>query len=124
MLLTHLVPLAIFIWIDLAMGIKLLLTALVLASLVDVMRRFVSRRTDNAVTAIELDSDNNMKLVCRSGRLLRVSRLRSVYISPVLTLITVAIEGKQFPQNVIIPFDAVDKENFRQLRVKLNNLLD
>ena len=123
MLVTHLVSLAIVYSINFAIGIKLLLSALVLASLVDVMRRVVLRHAPNAITAIKLDSNNNIQLVCRSGRRWHVSELRSVFISPVITLISVAVEGKQLPQNLLVPFDAVDREKFRQLRVKLKSLL-
>ncbi len=119
MLLTHLSALTIFFWIDLAIEIKVLLTLLVLASLIDVFRYVVLRRASHAITAIELDSDNNMKLMYRCGRQSRVSRVHSVYISPVVSLLTVAVEGRRFAQKLVIPFDAVDKEEFRQLRVKL-----
>lgn len=122
MVLTHLAALVIFFWIDLAVWIKLLLTLLVLASLVDVFRRVVSRRAGNAITAIQLDSDGNMKLIYRSGRQSRVSRLRSVFINSIVTLLTVAVEGRRFGQKLVIPFDAVDREEFRQLRVKLKKL--
>ena len=122
MLLTHLTALGIFFWIDVAVWIKLLSVILVLASLHDVFRRIVLRRAGNAITAIELDSDNNMKLIYQRGRQLRVSGLRSVFVSPVVTLFTVAVEDKFFSQSLVIAFDAVDKEQFRQLRVRLKNL--
>ena len=122
MLLTHLAALFIFFWIELAIGIKLLLCLLVLASLVYVFRRVVLRLADNAITAITLDSDNNMKLIYRNGRQSRVSRFQSIFINPVVTLLAVAVENKHFPQNLVIPFDAIEEEEFRQLRVRLKRL--
>lgn len=122
MLLTHLAALAIPFWIDVASWIKLLLIIIILTSLVDVFGRVVLRRAGYAVTAIELDSDNNMKLIDGRGRSYRVSRLRSAFVSPVVTLFTVSIEDKLLPQNLIVPFDAVDKEPFRQLRVSLKKI--
>lgn len=122
MLLIHLAALAIFLWIDVAIWIALLLTLLVLISLVDVFRHVVLRRAGGAITAIELDSDSNMKLIYRSGRQSRVSRVHTAYINPIVSLLAVAVEGRHFPQKLVIPFDAVDKEEFRQLRVRLRKL--
>ena len=119
MLLTHLSALAILFWIDIVIWAKLVLAILVVVSMADVFRRVVLRRAGHAVTAIELDSDNNMKLIYRSGRQARVSRLHSKFISPVVSLFTVEVEHKIIPQSLVIAFDAVDKEQFRQLRVKL-----
>ncbi|MEE8482142.1 MAG: protein YgfX [Acidiferrobacterales bacterium] len=119
MLLTHMSAFAVLFWIDIAIWAKLVLAILVLVSLADVFKRVVLRRAGHAVTTIELDSENNMKLIYRSGRQARVSRLRSTFISPVVTLFTVEVENKIIPQSLVIAFDAVDKEQFRQLRVKL-----
>lgn len=122
MLLIHLAALFIFLWIEFAIEIKLLLCLLVLASLVYVSRRVVLRITDNAITAITLDSDNNMKLIFRNGHQSRVSRFQSIFVNPVITLLAVAVEDKHFPQNLVIPFDAIKEEEFRQLRVRLKRL--
>jgi hypothetical protein len=122
MLLTHLAALFIFFWIELAIGIKLLLCLLVLTSLVNVFRRVVLRIADNAITAIALDRDNNMKLIFRNGRQSRVSRFNSIFVNSIVTLLAVAIEDKHFPQNLVIPFDAIEEEDFRQLRVRLKRL--
>jgi len=122
MLLTHLAALLIFFWIDLAIGIKLLLSLLVLTSLVIVFRRVVLRTAGNAITAIVLDSNNNMKLIFRNGRQSRVSRFYSIFVNPVITLLAVAVEDKHFAQNLVIPYDAIEEEEFRQLRVRLKRL--
>lgn len=122
MLLTHLAALLIFIWIDLVIGIKMLLMLLVLTSLVNVFRRFVLRLADNAITAIALDSDNNMKLIFRNGRQSRVSRFHSIFVNPVVTLLAVAVEDKDVLQKLVIPYDSIEEEEFRQLRVRLKRL--
>jgi len=119
MLLTHLVALIIFFWIDVAIWIKLLLALLILTSLVDVFRRFVLRRAGNAITAIELDSNGNMKLVYRDGVHRRVIRLQSVFVNPVVTLVTATVENGRLTRKIVIPFDAIEADGFRQLRVKL-----
>ena len=121
MLLTHLSAFVIIFWVDIVIWVKLVLVILILVSMADVFRRVVLRRVGHAVTTIELDSDNNMKLIYRSGHQARVSRLRSTFISPVVTLFTVDVENKNLPQSLVIAFDAVDDEEFRQLRVALKN---
>lgn len=119
MLLTHLAAFFIFFWIELAIGIKLVLCLLVLISLVYVFRRVVLRIADSAITTIALDSDNNMKLIFRNGRQSRVTRFQSIFVNPVVTLLAVTVEDKHFPQNLVIPFDAIEAEEFRRLRVRL-----
>ncbi len=119
MLLTHLSALAVFYWIDLAVWARLLLILAVLASLVDVFRYFVLRLADKAITMIELDSDGNIKLGYRNGVHTHVSRLRSVFVSPVITLVTAKTEDSRFARKIVIPFDAIEPDVFRQLRVKL-----
>lgn len=119
MLLTHLAAFFIFFWIELAIGIKLVLCLLVLISLAYVFRRVVLRIADSAITTITLDSDNNMKLIFRNGRQSRVTRFQSIFVNPVVTLLAVTVEGKHFPQNLVIPFDAIEAEEFRRLRVRL-----
>lgn len=117
--LTHLSALAVIILIDIAGWMKLLLLVIVIASFANVVRRVVIRRAHNAITAIEVDSENNMSLIDGIGNSNRVSRLRSVFVNSIVTFATMAVEGKRLPQNLVIPFDAVDKEKFRRLRVAL-----
>lgn len=117
--LTHLSVLAVIILIDIAGWMKLLLLVIVIASFANVVKRVVIRRAHNAITAIEVDSENNMSLIDGIGNSNRVSRLRSVFVNSIVTFATMAVEGKRLPQNLVIPFDAVDKEKFRRLRVAL-----
>lgn len=117
--LTHLSALAVIILIDIAGWMKLLLLVIVIASFANVVRRVVIRRAHNAITAIEVDSENNMSLIDGIGNSNRVSRLRSVFVNSIVTFASMAVEGKRLPQNLVIPFDAVDKEKFRRLRVAL-----
>lgn len=117
--LTHLSALAVIILIDIAGWMKLLLLVIVIASFANVVRRVVIRRAHNAITAIEVDSENNMSLIDGIGNSNRVSRLRSVFVNSIVTFATMVVEGKRLPQNLVIPFDAVDKEKFRRLRVAL-----
>jgi len=119
MLLTHLLALLVVYWIEVSIWIKLLITLIVLVSLLDVFRRYVLRIASNAITVIELDSDGNMKLGYRNGAQTRVSRLRSIFVSPVVTLVTATAENNRFAQKIVIPFDAVESDLFRILRVKL-----
>ncbi len=117
--LTHLSTLAVIILIDIAGWMKLLLLVIVIASFANVVKRVVIRRAHNAITAIEVDSENNMSLIDGIGNSNRVSRLRSVFVNSIVTFASMAVEGKRLPQNLVIPFDAVDKEKFRRLRVAL-----
>lgn len=98
MLLTHLSALAVFLWIDTSIWIKLLLALVVLASLLNVFQHFVLRLADRAITEIDLDGDGNMKLGYRNGIHMHVSQLRSVFVSPLITLVTASAENTRVTQ--------------------------
>jgi len=119
MTITHVAALIIFVWIDIALWTKLLMFLVVLASVVDVFRRKVLRVAADAVTEVEMGAEGKMKLIFKDGCQLRISRIYTTFINPVITLITVGAEGRRFPLNVVIPLDAIDKEDHRELRVQL-----
>jgi hypothetical protein len=118
----HSGALLIILLIDIPFWVKVLMSLGLLVSLVDVFRKVVLRNSGAAVTAVELDSDDNLKLIYQNGEMRRASRLHSVFVHPLMTLLTVAIDGSRLKQKIVIPFDAVDPNKFREIRVRLKRI--
>jgi toxin CptA len=95
-------------------------TAVVLASsLVLSLRQHVWRAGKRSVRAVRLTGECDMSLQGQDATWLEAAILPSSFISPYLTVLNLNIEGERRARHVVILPDAMDAEQFRQLRVWL-----
>lgn len=118
----HLAALLVLLWVEIPPGAGLLLAIPVAISLVWVMRQQALRLTASAITAVEVSGSGNLILHPRAGEPLHVTRVLSAFVHPAVIALALRIDGRRLPLNFILPWDAVDTEHFRQLRVQLNRM--
>lgn len=95
-------------------------TAVVLtSSLALSLQQHVWRAGKRSVHAIRLNGECDMSLQRQDGVWLEVTLLPSSFISPYLTVLNLSLEGERRARHVVILPDAMDAEQFRQLRVWL-----
>lgn len=99
--------------------LSLSLTLGVLTSLAFSVRYQVSRSAMGALTALELRPDGSAAVEDRQGRWREVRILGSSFVSPVLTILNVAVAGGRLPRSLVVAPDALPADEFRRLRVWL-----
>lgn len=95
-------------------------TAIVLATtLAFGLQQHVWRAGKRSVRAIRLTGECEISLQGQDGTWLEAAILPSSFISPYLTVLNLKIEVERRARHVVILPDAMDAEQFRQLRVWL-----
>ena len=115
----HVGAAAIALSMPLAIPLRLGLFALIGFSLYRALWGHALRRSADAIVAIELDDEEGACSVRRRARDWQTGRLITQWAHPLLTLLVVKYDGSRWSANVVIPADAVAKEAFRRLRVRL-----
>lgn len=103
----------------LSWGIKVIIVAALIISLIHYLRQDALLTASNAVVALELSDEMPCTLITRSGKSITCTILGSTFVAPYLTVLNLKLAGKFFMCSVVILPDSMDTEQFRQLRVWL-----
>lgn len=103
----------------LPVAVKLTGAAVLTISLIFYLRHYALLRAPAAVVAVELSDEMACTLETRRGERIGCALLGSSFVAPYLTVLNLQPEGKFFTRSVVILADAIDAEEFRQLRVLL-----
>jgi toxin CptA len=102
-------------WVaPIAWWLSLSLSLAVVTSLV-----FSLRSALGAWTGLELRPDGSAAVEDRQGRWREVRILGSSFVSPVLTILNLAIAGERLRRSLVVAPDALAADEFRRLRVWL-----
>ena len=99
--------------------VKLAGAAVLAVSLIFYLRHYALLRSPRAVVAFELSDEMACTLETRRGERIGCALLGSSFVAPYLTVLNLKPEEKFFTRSVVILADAIDAEEFRQLRVLL-----
>jgi hypothetical protein len=97
-------------------------TALVIAiaaSFVHALRGHALRTSDDAIIAIELRADGAAAVKIGKAGWHDARILGTTYVTPLLTVLNLKLDGYRIPRHVVILPDMVAGEDFRHLRVIL-----
>ena len=72
-----------------------------------------------AITAIELDNEGQAAVRLAGSEIWQSAQIASRVAHPWLTLMSLRLENRRWPVNLVIAADAVDAEPFRRWRVAL-----
>ena len=72
-----------------------------------------------AVHAIELDNEGMFSVRLAGSEIWQPARMTGRFVHPWFTLMTLRLESRRWPINLVIAADAVDPEPFRRWRVAL-----
>ena len=108
---------AIFLVLLLPVPAKLWIAALMMISMLHTIMRHALLASPSSPVFLNMEGD--ARLVLKNGREARCTLLESSYVSPYLTVLNLREKKRLFSRSVIIFPDAVDREEFRQLRVRL-----
>lgn len=103
----------------LSLGIKVIIVAALIISLIHYLRRDALLTANNAVVALELSDEMPCTLITRSGKSIACTILGSTFVAPYLTVLNLKFPENFFTCSVVILPDSMDAEQFRQLRVWL-----
>ncbi|SEO67747.1 protein YgfX [Nitrosovibrio sp. Nv6] len=115
----------------LPVSVKLAGSAMLAASLIFYLRRYVLLRSPDSVTGFELSDEMACMLETRRGERIACALLASSFVAPYLTVLELKPmkpadarfselpRRSVFSRSVVILPDAIDPEEFRQLRVLL-----
>lgn len=77
------------------------------------------RKGPHAITAIELDSEGGVSVQRAGSETWQPARITSRFVHPWITLMTLKLDNRRWPVNLVLAADAVDAEPFRRWRVAL-----
>lgn len=77
------------------------------------------RRSALAVAAMEMDSENFVAVRYIGEELWHPARITARFIHPWITVMSLRVEGRRMPVNVVIAADAIEPEPFRRWRAAL-----
>ena len=99
--------------------IKIALAVAIAASLVHALWRYGLLRSRRALVALELSDASQANVQTRDGAWHHARILGTSYVSPLLTVLNLKIDGCLLARHLVIAPDMVDIEDFRALRVIL-----
>lgn len=97
---------------------KFWLEALVIVSMVHAIMHHALLMSPASVVFLKVEG-NNCTLALKSGKEERCMLLDSTYVSPYLTVLNLRKRKSLLARSIVIAPDAIDREEFRQLRVRL-----
>ena len=103
----------------LPVAVKMAGAAVLAISLAFYLRHYALLLSPGAAVAFELSDEMACTLETRRGERIVCALLGSSFVAPYLTVLNLKPEGKFFTRSVVILADAIDAEEFRQLRVLL-----
>lgn len=118
LLLVHGITLSALLSLPVATWIKLLVAICLLCSLVYYLRREAWLFLSTSCVSLHLDG-TEIVLFTRGGMELAGTLARDSFVSPLVVILNIKIQGAPFPRSVIIFPDAIATESFRELRVAL-----
>lgn len=77
------------------------------------------RSSPLAITAIELDNEEQVSVRLVGSEAWQPVQITSRFVHPWLTLMSLRLESRRWPVNLVIAADAVEPEPFRRWRVAL-----
>ena len=77
------------------------------------------RNGPSAIRAVEMDNEGETAIQFRGNERWRNARITAWFVHPWLTLLSLRMEGRKMPVNLVIAADAVEPEPFRRWRVRL-----
>lgn len=104
--------------------LKLLLSLSIIASVINVVLNHCLRLLPWSCISLRINNKNQLQLIYRDGKQLDVTVLENSVVTPYLTVLNyhcneASFMQRLFTQHLIIFYDAVEVEGFRQLRVYL-----
>ena len=115
----HLAAALTLIPLDLPLWAKLLITLPIAASLVHALRHTAFLRSPTSPIALELKGADGAAIQTRNGDWHGARILGTTYVSPLLTVLNLRLQGRRTARHVVIVPDGIGAEDFRKLRVRL-----
>jgi toxin CptA len=108
------------VWlVPLPLTAKIGAAVVLMLSLVLTLRRHVWRTGKQAIRAIRLSGECDVAVQGQDSEWQEVVLLPSSFVSDYLTVLNLRLEGEKLARHVVILPDAIDAEQFRQMRVWL-----
>ena len=101
------------LWLKIAAGL------LLLASLIYHVRRNAMRTSLNAILALQISPECRCSAQVGSGDWFDAQLLATSFVSPYLTILNLRLDHAHLGKHVVILPDAIEAEQFRELRVLL-----
>ena len=105
--------------LDLPAWAKVILALAIVASLAHAALRYALLKGAGCLTAIELREGDRAAAQTRDGTWHQARVLGTSYVSPLLSVINLRLDGRMFARHMLIVPDNADAEYFRRLRVLL-----
>ena len=99
--------------------LKIVAVLLLLASLIYHVRRDAMRTSRNAILALKISPECRCSVQVRSGDWFEAQLLSTSFVSHYLTILNLRFDHVRLVKHVVILPDAIEAEQFRQLRVLL-----
>jgi toxin CptA len=115
----HICAAATLVPLDLPAWAKAGLALAVAASLAQAVLRHALLKGRGCLIAIELREDDRAAVQTRDGTWHDTRVLGTTYVSPLLSVINLRLDGRRFARHMLVVPDNADAEYFRQLRVWL-----
>ena len=83
------------------------------------VRRHALHRGPDAVEEIEIDTESELSVRLAGSTAWRNGRLAASFVHPWVMLLSLRLDDRKWPVNVVVAADAVESEAFRRWRVAL-----
>ena len=108
------------IWLlPLDLWLKIAAVLLILTSLIYHVRRDAMRTSRNAILALKISPECRCNAQVWSGDWFEAQLLSTSFVSPYLTILNLRLDHARLVKHVVILPDAIEAEQFRELRVLL-----
>lgn len=115
----HLIAISLMYSMPLFKDLKIMGIAVLIISLIYYSRKNALLTDADAIKVLMLSDEMPCQLTLHSGESYTCGVLENSFVAPYLTVVNLKLEGKFFPQSLIILADSLNVEEFRQLRVWL-----
>ena len=115
----HGITLALIWLLPFDLWLKIAAVLLLLVSLIYHVRRDAMRTSPNAILALQISPECRCSVQARSGDWFEAQLLPTSFVSPYLTILNLRFDHARLVKHVVILPDAIESEQFRQLRVLL-----
>ncbi len=115
----HLGAIAVLFPLDLSLPIKITIAVVLLVSLVIALRKQPGRMGEGGVQTLIWQTDGEWLLETAGGEKMEASLHESTYVHPWLVVLNFRQENKPGMLTFTLAPDALDRETFRELRVRL-----
>lgn len=98
-------------------GVKVMSIGVLMISMIYYLRKNALLSASDAIEVLVLSDEMSCQLTMHSSESYACDILEDSFVTPYLTVINLKLEGKFFPQSLVILAGSLDAEEFRQLRV-------